>query len=111
MTDDRFVDILEDEDDNPLAQELRAAISALNVDGQTALVALAWLGRGDYTAEDWPEALRAARERSETTTATYLLGLPLLGDYLADGADALGISVTADEARGLFDPDLDTRGG
>lgn len=45
--DDRFVDALEDESDNPAERELRAAIASLDVDRRATIVALAWLGRGD----------------------------------------------------------------
>ena len=74
-------------------------------------MALAWLGRGDYTASEWSEALATARERNEGSTARYLAGLPLLGDYLEDGADALGVNLISEHETGLGDPDLDTRGG
>jgi hypothetical protein len=109
--DDRAIDALEDEADNPVQRELRVAIRQLSEDGKATLVALAWLGRGDYDADEWREALAAARERGEASTARYLVGLPLLGDYLEDGADALGINLTAEHELGLGDPDLDTRGG
>lgn len=107
--DDGFVDSLEDEADNPVGRELRAAISGLNTDARASLVAMAWLGRGDY--EEWDEALAMARERGNGSTSRYLTGLPLLGDYLEDGADKIGINLTAEEAIGLGDPDIDTRGG
>ncbi|HYD87486.1 MAG TPA: DUF3775 domain-containing protein [Vitreimonas sp.] len=109
--DDRFVDALEDEADNPAQRELRSAIVSLNSDGRAQLVALAWLGRGDYEASDWREAVAAARERAEGSTARYLMGIPLLGDYIEEGADKLGISLAADEVLGVADPDIDTRGG
>jgi hypothetical protein len=110
-TDDGFVDALEDETDNPAQRELAAAIAGLDVDAKATLVALTWLGRGDYEAEDWEAALATARERAQGSTTRYLMGIPLLGDYLEEGADKLGISLTADEGAGLIDPDIDTRGG
>lgn len=103
--DDRFVDALEDEPDNPVGRELRARIAGLNDDAKAALVALTWIGRGDYEGDDWSEAFMAARERSEAPTTRYLLGIPLLGDLLAEGANALGISVTEEEVEGLHNPD------
>ncbi len=109
--DDRFVDALEDEPDNTVRRELWDAIASLDVESRQALVALAWLGRGDYEASEWREALAAARERGETATQRYLTGMPLLGDYIADGADKFGISLVAEQEDGLGDPDLDTRGG
>lgn len=56
------------------------------------LVALAWLGRGDYEASEWSEAVTAAGERGGSASR-YLMGLPLLGDYLEGGADMLGINL------------------
>ncbi len=107
--DDRFVDALEDEPDNPAATELREAIKGLDADAQAALVALTWLGRGDYDA--WKPAIGAARERAEIPTWRYLMGVPLLGDYIEDGADKIGVNLLEEEEDGLGDPDLDTRGG
>ena len=52
-----------------------------------------WLGRGDFDAESWPDALRQARDTMSGTEADYLLGTPLLADYLAEGANALGLSL------------------
>lgn len=109
--DDRFVDALEDEADNPAERELTAAIDALDADARIALVALVWLGRGDYEAPDWNDALASAQERARGSTSRYLVGIPLLGDYIEEGADKLGISLVADEFMGLGDPDIDTRGG
>jgi hypothetical protein len=109
--DDRFVDALEDERDNPVQRELAVAIRQLSEDAKITLVALAWLGRGDYEASEWGQALKAARERGEAPAARYLMGLPLLGDYLEDGAAELGINLISEHETGLGDPDLDTRGG
>ena len=109
--DDGFVDALEDEPDNPSQRELTAAIAGLDSDAKATLVALTWLGRGDYEAEDWAEALATARERAQGPTTRYLMGMALLGDYLEEGADKLGINLEEDEAEGLIDPDIDTRGG
>lgn len=109
--DDRFVDALEDEADNPVGRELRDAIAGLNDEARISLVALTWLGRGDYEASEWRDALKEARDRAgETPASRYLMGIPLLGDLIADGADALGIELIAEEEDGLGDPDLDTRG-
>lgn len=106
---DRFVDALEDEPDNPVGRELRSKIVSLNEDAKAALVALTWIGRGDFDPEEWTDAVAAARQRSEGPVSRYLMGMPLLGDLLADGANALGISVTDDEVAGLRNPDGGSR--
>lgn len=107
--DDRAVDALEDERDNPVGRELRAKIAGLNDDSKAALVALTWIGRGDYDAEEWSDAFTAARERSEAPTTRYLMGIPLLGDLLAEGANAIGINVRDEEVEALSDPDIGTQ--
>jgi hypothetical protein len=95
--DDNMVSVLEDHGDDPVLEELTQFISSLSEDEQIDLVALAWLGRDDNTPEDWPalreEAARAHSMRA-TRTAEYLLGMPLLGDYLDEGLSLLGRSCT-----------------
>lgn len=92
-TDDDSREVLEDTPDNPTEQELRDAIDGLNVDERQELLALLWLGRGDFDADTWPDALRQAREVMNESETGYILGTPLLADYLAAGADALGLSL------------------
>jgi len=91
-SDDRDSAVLEDHADDPVVEEITSLINSLSLDEQIDLVALAWLGREDYSAKDWPavraEAARAHNER----TADYLLGMPLLGDFLEEGLSLLGYS-------------------
>lgn len=92
-SDDDEREILEDTPDNPTAEELRTVIDDLNIDEREELLALLWVGRGDFEATDWRAARRQARETANATETEYLLGTPLLGDYLAEGAAALGLSI------------------
>jgi Protein of unknown function (DUF3775) len=80
-TDDSMVSVLEDHREDPVADEIRGFIGALNEDEQIDLVALAWLGRGDGTIDDWDE-LRAEAARAHNKRTAYLLGMPLLPDHL-----------------------------
>jgi hypothetical protein len=84
--------ILEDRPDNPTAQELEDALTSLNDDQRNEMVALTWVGRGDFTSDEWTEATDAARERHNGKEARYLMGTPLLADYLEEGAAQLGYS-------------------
>lgn len=84
--------ILEDRVDNPTAEELTAALEQLNDDQRDEIVALTWLGRGDYTKDDWDEAVETAHERHNGAETHYLLGTPLLADLLEEGAAQLGYS-------------------
>ncbi|GAB4238592.1 MAG: hypothetical protein Tsb0032_42920 [Kiloniellaceae bacterium] len=54
---------------------------------------MTWVGRGDFAAEEWQDALEAAADRKTGPTADYLLGMPLLGDLLEEGFVALGYSL------------------
>ena len=78
-------DVLEDQADDPVREELIGAIRGLDEDARFELVALAWLGRGTYDIDEWQEAVDTARSEHKKRAAEYLLGLPLLGDYLEDG--------------------------
>ncbi len=93
-TDEDMRDILEDFADDPTYQEVVEFIRALDEDEQIELVALAWVGRGTFDAEDWDEAVETAAGEHNARTAEYLLGLPLLADYLEEGLDAFGESCT-----------------
>jgi hypothetical protein len=84
--------ILEDLSNDPTAAEIAGFIDALNDDEQAHLVALAWVGRGTYEAEEFDEAVDTARNEQINSTASYLLGLPLLADYLEEGLEKLGYS-------------------
>jgi hypothetical protein len=89
--DDNMSDVLEDKPgEDSVEQELIEFINGLDVDEQINLVALAWVGRGTYDIEEWNEAIGTARNEHNNRTAQYLLSLPLLGDYLADGLAAFG---------------------
>ena len=85
--------ILEDFSDDATRAELKTFIADLNEDEQASLVALAWIGRGSYGPEELDEALATARAERVNPTEDYLLGIPMLADYLEEGLDRLGYSV------------------
>jgi len=97
-TDDRMIAILEDHKDDPVVRELTGFIGALSEDEQIELVALAWLGRGDGGIEDWAELRAQAAGEHNRRTAHYLLGLPLLADYLEEALSLFGRSCESYEA-------------
>jgi hypothetical protein len=78
------------EEEDLTTEELRELIDDLNVDEMAELVALYWIGRGDFEATEWQEALREARQRNLKRTSKYLLGMPMLGDWLEEGLQAIG---------------------
>ena len=89
--DDPEAHLLEEEGDT-IAEELRDAIAEMNEDEQAALIALAWVGRGEFDVSEWDEAVRTAKERNLRNAEDYLVGMPLLGDYLEEGLAAFGLS-------------------
>jgi hypothetical protein len=92
-TDDADSEILEDYQNDPTLEELRGAIDSLDDDEVIDLIALAWVGRGDFDRNGWAEARRLARERHRRHSAEYLVGMPALGDYLEEGLATLGHAV------------------
>ena len=91
-TDDRMIEVLEDRPDDAVDQELAAFIEAMSEDEQVDLVTLTWLGRGDGTLEEWAELRAEAARVHNKRTASYLLGEPLLPDYLEVALAAFGRS-------------------
>ena len=89
-SDDAMVSVLEDHTDDPVRTELTAIIRGLNQDEQIDLVALAWLGRGDGDLDIWDDIRAEASRAHNRRTAEYLLGMPLLGDYLEEALAQLG---------------------
>jgi len=77
--------------------ELRAFIDRLTEEEQASLVAVMWIGRGSFEADELEEAIRTAAAEATTPTADYLIGSPHLSDHLENGLDALGISIIDDE--------------
>ena len=100
-TDDGNTDILADKSDDPVREELLGAIRDLPEDERLQLVALAWLGRGTYDLSEWRTALETARSEHRKRTAEYLLGLPLLGDYLEDGRAMFDDGMVDDAGSGV----------
>ncbi len=90
MIDDGMLEVLDGGTEDASEDELRAFIDGLNVDDQHELVALSWVGRGSFAADEWRQALSEARQAQGRSAADYLPGMPLLGDYLADGLAEFG---------------------
>ena len=91
-SDDRMVSVLEARAGDPVAREIRAFVNAMDEDQQIDLVALTWVGRGDYGIGEWAAAREQAAAAHNDRTADYLLGLPLLSEFLADALTECGRS-------------------
>jgi uncharacterized protein DUF3775 len=83
---------LEDHSKATDRSELSGFIRGLNVDEQIDLVALMWLGRGDGDLDSWRDLRAEASRAHNNRTASYLLGTPMLADYLEEALTQFGKS-------------------
>jgi hypothetical protein len=91
-TDDQFASVMTKAGSASTEAELRGFIDSLDDDEQIALTALMWIGRGDYDSKDWKYAVSEAGSRRTGATVPYLLGTPLLSDYLETALAEFGES-------------------
>jgi hypothetical protein len=93
-SDDWALQVLADHIEDLTFQEVKATVADLDAEQQAELAALMWLGRGDYTVEEWDEALAAAADTYEDrdSIAEYLLAHPMVSDHLEEGLIAHGYS-------------------
>ena len=71
-------------------REMIELIAGLNVEEQTDLLALIWLGRGDYEIDEWDAAIVEAEARIAARDPDYMIGDAALPEYLGDGLEAFG---------------------
>ncbi len=89
--DDREIDVLEESADDSVEEELAARLAVLNSDEALDLIALMWLGRGDFPS--FAQAREEAEDMRDKHIASYLMGTPKLGDFLEEGISQLGYSL------------------
>lgn len=82
--------LAEEEEENLTSSELRALIEDLNVDETADLLAITFIGRGDFEPSEWEQAVSEARPRVNKRIATYLLSMPMLGEWLEEGLEKIG---------------------
>ncbi len=78
--------------EDPVYEEMKSFIDDMNEDEQVDLVALLWLGRDGASPDDWRQIRTEAAQAHNEHSAEYLLGTPLLADYLSEGLAQLGYS-------------------
>ena len=76
--------------DDPAYRDFKSTIDDLEPDQQVEVVAMMWLGRGDFSIDEWEQAVQQARDSWNRRTAEYLIGTTLLADYLLEGLQAHG---------------------
>lgn len=79
-------------EDNPAEDDRRGQmiefINGLNTAEQTDLLALIYLGRGDFDIAEWHDAVREAAMRLDDRSADFMIGDAALPEYLGAGLDA-----------------------
>jgi hypothetical protein len=90
--DDHEIAVLEDAARNPTRDELVGALRSLNDDAQLDLIALIWIGRGDFTLAEWQTARRSAADIGRQRLPRYVLGIPMVSDYLDEALSQFGLS-------------------
>ncbi len=89
----------------PAAERLLRMVANLAGTELNELMALAWMGRGDFEPDALPEALRQAAKIISTHPAQYVARLPGLAHYLESALISLGYRVeTPWRDRGCRDP-------
>jgi hypothetical protein len=98
--DDGDIGMLSSSDDEDGSEhEFRGMVAGLNVDERADLLALIYIGRGDFGADEWAEARELATERDAANPhlGNYLVGTPNLADLLDEGLAALGFNLEDDD--------------
>lgn len=91
-TEDWALQALADHTEDPCLNEVQEVLGDMNARQRAELVALMWLGRGDFEVEDWEYAVEDALEEHSERAAEYLMAHPTVAEDLAEGLNQLGYS-------------------
>ena len=93
-SDDWAMQVLADHSEDMSLQEVKTSVEDLDAEQQAELLALMWLGRGDYGLDEWEAAVADAMDQYEEhdNTALYLLAHPMVANELEEGLIAHGYS-------------------
>jgi hypothetical protein len=93
--------ILDSFDGEAARGNLAEFIATLSMDEKTGLLAVALIGRGNFAAERFEDAVVAVREEAIFMENSYLTGIPLLAEYLREGMEKLGLPIIELDDLGL----------
>lgn len=91
-SEDWALQVLADHSGDYSLRDLCETIGAMNQRQRAELIALMWVGRGDYGIEDWEAAVDDAIGDYSVRAAGYLLAHPMVSDDLEEGLIAHGYS-------------------
>jgi len=87
--------VLEDDINDSVEIELKAAFEDLGEDQLAEVIALCWVGQGTYEASDWDEAQQEAQDlvtQSASEAINELMEQPMLAAVLESGMAAFDLS-------------------
>lgn len=88
--DDSPLTFMEQRDDDPTRAQMVEFVGGLNVEEQVDLLALIYLGRGDFALVEWNDALEEARDRIAAGDPDFMIGERALPGYLGEALEAFG---------------------
>lgn len=88
--DDEQVEGASDEDDDEEEDELDRILGSLSPEELAELLALSWIGEGEYDRTNWDEAMSVARVLPSDDIILQLAETPNLGDLIELGLAELG---------------------
>jgi hypothetical protein len=92
--DGEALSVLDDEINDGVEEELRAALGDLGEDQLAEVLALCWVGDGTYEAADWDEAMEEATAAAANGSGTIdeLLDMPMFASVLEAGLAAFDLN-------------------
>lgn len=90
MSDDGFREILEGYGNDAVESEIRQFIGGLNEEEYRNLLALMWIGRGDYDKSEWDTALAEADRLGNDFNPGFFIRNPLLAEHIEDALNQFG---------------------
>jgi hypothetical protein len=91
-SEDWGLQVLADHSGDYSLAELADCIGAMTQRQRAELIALMWVGRGDYEVDEWEQAVDDAIGDHSVRAAAYLLAHPMVSDDLEEGLIAHGYS-------------------
>jgi len=90
-----MLSVLEDDINDSVEEELRAAFEDLGEDQLAEVIAFCWVGQGTYESGDWDEAMQEAQDlvgESTEEAINELMQQPMLASVLESGLAAFDLS-------------------
>jgi hypothetical protein len=91
--DEGALSVLDDDINDGVEEELRAALDDLGEDQLAEILAFCWVGQGTYDAGDWDEAISEANDEVRSGGAVdELLDMPMLASVMESGMAAFELT-------------------